>query len=112
VGNQNVIWDDNAIMLQTERDTAADLLVMVGMLQQQSENRTVILEAGQSEDCKVANREVSKVSTHAPIITEDLGHASNLSLSNGFWSRPGESKFELLILFSKWKLRWGRYRVS
>jgi len=48
------------------------------------------------------------------LVQRTFGHAMNLSMSksNGFWSRPGESKFELLIFFSKWKSRGSRYRVS
>jgi len=74
----------------------------------------MVLEAGQGEDCSVEKRKVNEVQTHEPISTvhRTFGHATNLSLSksNGFWSRPKESKFELLTFFSKCKSSGSRYR--
>jgi hypothetical protein len=71
-----------------------------------------MVKAGQSEDCRVEEK-LAKY-RHAPqLVQRTSGHATNLSMSkfNGFWSRPGESEFQLLIFFSKCKSRGSRYRV-
>jgi hypothetical protein len=60
----------------------------------------VIVEAGQSEVCRV-DEKLAKYGHARQLVQRTSGHATNLSMSrfNGFWSRPGESEFEFFIFF-------------